>query len=208
MRNNTRTASLVALALALVTVTGCIGQRKYTPTQWFCLKMPEQVRPADAPAPLAIDVKPFSTSERYRDRMVYRESPYRIGFREYHRWVEPPADLATQAVYEMLLRTEACQEVTLNAATNGSGMTLFGRLIAFDEVLGAQAKAPGHAECTLRMELLSRRSGKVVWADTLTARAPISSNTPDAFAVAMSKAVAQIVEKAIRAWQKQLPWTR
>ena len=86
---------------AIVACMACGG--KVPPTNYYALNLS-----APAPAAAALEhtavLMPMRAGRVIRQgRIVYRESPEQVGFYEYHRWAEDPADSVGQSLLRQIM---------------------------------------------------------------------------------------------------------
>lgn len=176
--------------VALGLLGGCLGSRDFTPIRYYSVDTsPVSVPPAQRSWPLALGVRPFTAATRYRDRILYRHSEVQIGFYEYDRWVEPPEEMVSRMIGSVLRASGTFRQVLAAGNVQLPAWILSGDLLRFDEVRG-----PGRsqAECWLRLELRRASDEQLLWSDLIKAAVPLSAETPEALAQAMSRAVRQV----------------
>jgi ABC-type uncharacterized transport system auxiliary subunit len=139
--------------------------------------------------PITLGVQPFTAATRYKDRILYRVSEVEVGFYEYDRWVEPPEEMVTRAVTAVLRTSGLFQLVTSIDNVRPPAWILSGEITRFDEV---RTPIGGQAECWLRVELRHARDAQLLWSEVLMATTPLSAETPEALAQAMSQAVQEV----------------
>jgi uncharacterized lipoprotein YmbA len=183
----TRIAAMFALAL----VTAC-GGKPPPPTRYYQLAPPAQPAAPDAQARGALVIEPFTAEGAYDDeRMVYRASPYRLDYYDYHRWGAPPGQLLASYLEQALRKTGRFHTVAADSGEDGA-LTLSGRVIAIEEVDTAKTKWVGR----VALELSVRdASGKVVWTGQFDESVPMPVQSPEGLAHAVTAAMQQIATR-------------
>jgi ABC-type uncharacterized transport system auxiliary subunit len=180
----TRTALLLAGVLA-----ACGG----TPpsTRYYHLAAPEQRKPAGE---LVLVLEPLTTDAAYDDeRIVYRTSPYRLDYYDYHRWSAAPGVLVGNFLEEALERGGHVRAVRRDLTTDADAI-LSGRLAAIEEV--DVSKARWEARIVLELQLSDVTSGETMWSAQYEEREPLPDQTPEGLARALSAALGRIVAAA------------
>lgn len=181
----------VMLALIL-TVVGC-ATMTYTPTLRYLIA-PEVKTTVAEPCGESLGFRPLEPGQPYKQGIVYRETPYEIGYYANAEWAEMPRDVVTRALSDALAASGRFSDVGNAADMRLPDFVLTGQLRKFDEV---RMTEPWTATCEVRLEMRSSRDENAVWAATLSASEPLESHEPGALAAAMSRAVARIVEESV-----------
>lgn len=184
-------------ALALCALAACGGS---TPvTRYYALA------PATAPAPAAgsataapparpaptIAIEPLDADPPYDDdRIVYRADPYRVDYYEYHRWSASPGTMLADYLSRALERTGRFHAV-LRDPSDAAPITLGGHLDAIEEIDASHDHWIGHI--SLDLTATDRASGVVVWSKHFDESEPLSAQSPEGLARALSKAMARVV---------------
>jgi ABC-type uncharacterized transport system auxiliary subunit len=148
---------------------------------------------------VALGVRPFSAATRYRDRILYRTSAVEFAFYPYDRWVEPPEEMVTRLVSYVVRASGLFPQVVPADNVQLPAWILSGEVIRFDEVREARGR---RAECWLRVEVRRARDEQLLWSDVISAVEPLASDTPEALAQAMSRAVQRVAQSLITALEK------
>src|SRR5437773_8664218 len=86
---------LWGLVLGSVLLGGCSLTKPQPEVRHYALTLIVPEASASPTAPSLI-VAPFNARDPYtQDLMIYRSSPYRLDFYNYHRWAAAPAELVT-----------------------------------------------------------------------------------------------------------------
>jgi ABC-type uncharacterized transport system auxiliary subunit len=181
---------LLCFTWFVVTAAGCGAQR---PIKYYQLTYP--MPPAQA-SPDAFDttliVRPLESSPLYLDnKIVYGFDRPEMGTYEYHRWVEPPAEILQMALIRGLRASGRFKGVYTVRFDTGERFVLGGYLYDFKEVDADHIVARLNYEVRLR----DRKSGTTVWSHTYAHDEPVSEKTVNAFVIAMDKNVRQSVQE-------------
>ena len=130
-------------------------------THYYTLEMPHV---AAGPGPA---VERHVTVQRFRadrvlmdERILYRAGSNPVSFYEYHRWANPPVDLATDYVLHRLRDSGTYTRVSSYKDGAQSDFTLQGRLYRFEEIDRGKEV---FAAVALELELLDTRTRASVW---------------------------------------------
>ncbi len=191
MRRFLNVATVLGLAVA---TAGCLGARSYTPTMDYVVEPAVDVSVADATTK-TLGVRPLTPARPYtKPAMHYREEGQVLGRYDYDEWAELPGVVVTRALMSALVATGRFADVGPAIDVAAPDLILTGQLLRFDEV---RTSAPAVALCEIRIEVRNTKDRSVVWADTVSASAPLEEEGPSALAKAMSKAVGQAISRAV-----------
>jgi ABC-type uncharacterized transport system auxiliary subunit len=178
--------------LGLLIVAGfaaCAGRSPAT--RYYDLATPPTRTGVGGPA-LALDT--LATDEAYDDeRIVYRTSPYRLDYYDYHRWSAPPGVMVGNYL-ERGLENSGLFGSVVREPSRDIGAILGGRVVAIEEIDVSNSSWQGHLVLELRLE--DQRTGDVLWSEQYEERQPLASQTPEGLAEAISIAMGRIVERA------------
>lgn len=162
--------SIVHGLWSVVFLLSC-GGKPPPPTRYYQLAMPEAKNGS-------VTVEPLETEGMYDDeRMVYRTSPYRLEYYEYHRWSAPPGQLVASYLERAL------------SGRVDRALTISGRVLAIEEVDVGPHQWVGR----LSVELVARdASGKTIWTDRFDETAPMPRQSPEGLAAAITADVQKI----------------
>jgi len=183
-----RTAVIVAVGALL----GACSTPEYIPIQHFTLT-PDVQTDQFPPMDITLALRPLDAGQLYRQPMAYRRTPHEVEFYTHARWTDEPRYMVTQALKDALIQTNRFADVGEASDLSMPDLVLTGTLRQFEEV---RIGAPSAAVCEVRIEVRETLGPALVWADTLHVEVPVSSNSPDTLAAAMSKAVGQVVSTA------------
>jgi ABC-type uncharacterized transport system auxiliary subunit len=176
-------AFVAAFALALA---GCGSS--LPATRFYQLAAPAPGATGGGGAVLVLE--PLSTDGGYDDeRMVYRISPYRLDYYQYHRWSAPPGVLVGGFLEAAL---GAGGLAVVRAGDVDAPLVLGGRVIAIEEVDQAPTRWAGRIAVAFA---LRDRTGAVVWSGRYDEVEPMTAQDPEGLARALTAALGRIVAK-------------
>lgn len=178
----------VLLALAL---SACAG--KTPETRFYQLAAPKAASPDNSGVSLVIET--LDTEGAYDDeRMVYRVTPYRLDYYNYHRWSAAPGALVGNYLEQAFEASGRFRSVTreLNPA---APVTLTGRVIALEEVDKSKTEWFGHV--VIELTLIDNSTGDVIWSQQYEENEPLPEQKPEGLAKALSKALDRIAQRAL-----------
>lgn len=183
---------LFALAIVLLAhLVGCGG--KLPATRFYQL-----AEPSGKPAPgsgVAIVVEPLTTDSAYDDeRMVYRVTPYRLDYYNYHRWSAAPGTLIANYLERAFEKSGKFSAVT-REPNPAAPVTLGGRVVAIEEIDQSKTKWVGRV--VLELTLTDTASGEVLWAEQFEEIEPLQIQSPEGLARALSTALERIAIRAV-----------
>lgn len=181
-----RTRLLLVVVLLLLGV-GCGSTPK--DIRYYQVVAPEKTA---GQGDVVIGVEPFYADGPYADqRMVYRESEYRVDYYYYHRWSAPPALMVSEYLRTSLQSTGQFKTV-LSGFTADAVAMVGGRIIAFEEV---DASDEWRAHVILDLYLRDTQSGELVWSKKVKEEEVADEKSPEGIAKAMSLALGRLTEQ-------------
>ena len=144
-------------ALLCIMSVGCVGGR---PIHYYAINPPAAASAASRPDGPALLIGRIATPEALQDgRIRYRSDSNEVGAYEYHRWTERPASMVQDLLLRTLRASGKYRQVQ-EASTAAAGDYLVrGKLYELEEI-----DNPGiRTRVSLRLELLDRKTGMVVW---------------------------------------------
>jgi hypothetical protein len=193
-----RPALAAAVAAAAATSWACSG--KIPETRYYQLAAPA-AGPEAGRGELVLAIEPLSTDEAYQDeRIVYRTSPYRLDYYNYHRWSAPPGVLVAGYLERALERSGRFRAVVREhergpVLGEDAPAVLGGRILAIEEVDESRTRWLGRLVVELTLE--DARSGAVLWAEQLAEAEPLAAQSPEGLARALSIALGRIAARAL-----------
>lgn len=182
-------ARAALVTLLAVGAAACAGRTP--PTRYYDLATPTASVPPAGPT-LVLDQ--LSTDDAYDDeRIVYRTSRYRLDYYDYHRWSAPPGVLIANYLERSLERSGRFAGVVRDV-TRDAPAILSGRVAALEEVDVSRKAWLGHVVVELR--LIDTRTGDTLWSAQYDESEPLTRQSPEGLAEAISVAMARIVDQA------------
>jgi len=179
-----------SLAL-LVLFAACAG--KMPETRYYQLAEPSGK--AAGSKGVAIVVEPLTTDAAYDDeRIVYRVTPFRLDYYNYHRWSAAPGTLIANYLERAFEKSGRFGAVTREANPDAP-VTLGGRVVAIEEV--DQAKTKWLGRIVLELTLTDTSSGQVLWAEQFEETEVLPIQSPEGLARALSVALERIANRAV-----------
>jgi len=186
-------SSLIALAVlfeVMLFAGGCAN--KLPDTRYYQLAPPEQ---AQRGGDLSLVLEPLTTDQAYDDeRIVYRSTPYRFDYYQYHRWSAAPGAMIGNYLEQSLERSGKFATVT-HELTSDAPVVLGGRVVAIEEVDTAKTSWVGRI--VLELTLSDAKTNKPLWTQQFEETEPLSAQTPEGLAKALSVAMGRITTKAL-----------
>lgn len=183
---------LIALAVVfeMTVFAGCAN--KLPDTRYYQLAPTTQGKPG---GDLSLVLEPLSTDQAYDDeRIVYRSTPYRFDYYQYHRWSAAPGAMVGNYLEQSLERSGHFRNVT-HEATADAPVVLGGRVIAIEEVDTAKSKWVGRI--VLELTVSDTKTNKPLWTQQFEETEPLASQSPEGLAQALSIAMGRITEQAL-----------
>ncbi len=172
-------------------VAGAVACASTPDTHFYRLAAPE-LEAAREPMGGILLVESFDADAVYSDdRIVYRASPYRLDYYNYHRWTSPPAVHLTDYLRDAYTRSGMFRRV-VTASLPEPDAVLSGRITAFEEVDESETSWIGHL--TLELTLSEPRTSTTLWAQRFEEYERIPQHSPEGVAVALSAAMRRIVK--------------
>jgi ABC-type uncharacterized transport system auxiliary subunit len=188
---STGTRLLWGLIMGSVLLGGCSLTKPQPEVRHYALTLtvPEV---SSGTATLSLIVSLFTARDPYgQDLMVYRSSPYRLDFYNYHRWAAVPAELVTDWTRRSLRGSGLFAKV-FPAAEGNADLTLGGVIHQFEEVDHEQ-----NWEAVLSIDFWLTRADQrsPFWFQTYTATQQAEKRNPEAIAEAMSRNLENILKR-------------
>jgi len=164
------------------------------PTKYHLIDTDPAIVRSPVRHPVELGIGKVRAPTRYRDQIVYRSSPYDVGFYEYSRWAEPPDEMVRRALKNIAGRSGLFQGVDFAelGPPGPADLVLEGEIAAFDQIVEGEKT---YAFCELTFFLLDAGTSSPVWA--FTASAEVRQEKAGEFAAAMSAAVKSAIEDAL-----------
>jgi ABC-type uncharacterized transport system auxiliary subunit len=188
-----RTNTLVLTLALLPALVGC-GRVRYP--AYYTLNLPA---PPDPPAAdnarTSIAVREFhSPGYLQQGPIVYRTTPEKIGFYEYHRWATDPRQLVTTAVIDHLRASGQYIMVSEYKGNPDYDYILSGRLEKMEEV---DYQTGVKVEVAVSAQITSVKTGATVWSNAVSEVAPVSDRTVSGVVSEMDRTVDQAIARLL-----------
>jgi ABC-type uncharacterized transport system auxiliary subunit len=180
------------LALWLLGCVACAAACASVPdTHYYRLSTPTLAAADQAIAGILM-IESFEADAVYSDdRIVYRASPYRLDYYNYHRWTSPPAVHLRDYLRDAFARSGLFRRVTTTSLPEPDAV-LSGRVTTFDEIDESETSWVGRL--TLELTLSDPRTSAILWAQRFDESEHIPQRTPEGVAIALSRAMRRVVQ--------------
>lgn len=187
-------ASMLVLTLTLLpALVGC-GRVRYPAYYTLNLTAPPDPPAADN-ARTSIAVREFrSPGYLQQGPIVYRTTPEKIGFYEYHRWAADPRELVTAAVIEHLRASGQYTIVSEYKGRADDDYILSGRLEKLEEV---DYPAGVKVEVAVSAQITSVKTGATVWSNAVSEVATVSERTVPGVVSEMNRTVELAISRLL-----------
>ena len=180
-------------------VAGCGS--KLPETRYYALGQPGAPTAAAAStgaeaggAGVTLALEPLETDAGYDDeRIVYRANAYRLDYYQYHRWSAAPGVLVENYLEQALAQSGRFASVVRDV-TPDSPVVLGGRVMAIEEVDQSPTRWSGRI--VVQLKLSDAQTGELLWTQRFDESEPLTAQTPEGLAKAISTAMARIAERA------------
>jgi ABC-type uncharacterized transport system auxiliary subunit len=178
------------IALLCIMSVACVGER---PIHYYTINSPGAPTAGSTLDGPALLIGRIAASEALQDgRIRYRSRSNEVGAYEYHRWSERPAAM----VQDLLLRTlrgSGKYRQVQEASTGAAGDYLVrGRLYELEEI-----DDPGiRTRVSLRLELLDRKTGTVVWNHDYDRDEPVEGKAIHDIVLSLERNLQQVITEA------------
>jgi len=147
-------------------------------------------------------VRRFESAPYIRQKkIVYRPVPEEIGFYEYDRWVNDPAETVTTAVIESLRSSGLFSLVKRYDGQNEQDYLMAGRLDRLEET-----DYGGHVSVTAKLsaELLNLRTGTTEWTGDAAETLKVDERNINSIVIELGNAVQKSIDQLITSVARQL----
>jgi ABC-type uncharacterized transport system auxiliary subunit len=180
---------IIAGAMCYMT-SACVGSR---PIHYYTINHPAVPAPAARPDGSVLLIGRITTPEPLQDgRIRYRAGSNEVGAYEYHRWTERPAAIVQDLLMQTLRDSGEFRQV-LEASTSGMGdYVIRGRLLELAEVDDADIRS----RVSLRLDMVERKTGAVVWEHYYNRDEPVDGKTVKAVVLSIEHNLQQVIGEA------------
>jgi ABC-type uncharacterized transport system auxiliary subunit len=180
---------LLCIEIALFILVSCGG--KLPETRFYQLAAP--TTPAKA-GDLVIALEPFETDAGYDDeRIVYRTTPYRLDYYQYHRWSAAPGTLIGNFLEQALERSGQFRNIA-RETSDRAPVVVRGRVLAIEEIDTSKTKWEGRL--VIELALIDVKTGEALWSEQFEETEPLTKQSPEGLAQALSIAMTRIAQRA------------
>jgi ABC-type uncharacterized transport system auxiliary subunit len=180
----------VRRVLALVLLAGSACGGRAPETHYYDLASAARRHAGQGPV---LAIEPLEADEPYDDeRIVYRENPFRVNYYHYHRWSAAPGALVSRHL-ERALEASGRFAAVQREDSAGASFVLGGRLLALEEIDVSRQRWVGRV--AVELVLRDATSGAVVWTRRFEASEPVSRQTPEGVARALSRALDRLARR-------------
>ena len=150
--------------------------------------------PPQAKSDRVIAVEAFSAEGAYDDdRIIYRSTPYRLDYYQYHRWSAAPGLMVSGYFEQALAKTGAFRAVVRDQTPEAS-LVIRGRVVAIEEI--DRTKTQWVGRIAVEIAATDPKTGETVWSQAYDETEPLPMQSPEGLARALSIAVARIATRA------------
>jgi ABC-type uncharacterized transport system auxiliary subunit len=183
---------LFALIASAAACAACGG--KVTETRYYQLAQPE-AKPRSGSDILVLES--LATDAAYDDeRIVYRTTPFRLDYYDYHRWTSTPGVMVGNYL-EQALETSGTFRAVVREMTPDAPAVLTGRVLAIEEVDRSRTEWLGRI--ALELVLSDAHTGALLWTERIEESEPLRQQNPEGLAEALSVAMSRIVARVVPA---------
>ena len=185
----------VGFALAtLIILAGCGGAAKYP--NYYTLHVPP---PPDPPTPdnvhATLAIREFRSPTYLRQgAIVYKTSPERIGFYNYHRWAVDPREFLTNAVADRLRASGNFAQVKLYDGRPGVDYVLSGRLEELEEI---DYQSGVKVRVAISAQMTNLATGATVWTNSVSEDGMVSQRDVPAIVSEMNGTMGRAIERLL-----------
>ena len=190
--------------LAVIALAGCTLTRPAPVKETYLVNVDRPAQLTATPLPGVLLVGTIDVAEAFSGKsMVYRFGEHRYEADFYNEFLVSPRDMLTQCVLEWLQKARLYQTVARLAGSRRADADV---LRGFVNEMYADVRDPARPQAVLSIQFyLTREQAAghpVVFTQQLRNEAPMTDASPEAFAAALSQALAAILtelEKQLRA---------
>ncbi len=185
-------SSMIAIAILfeVLLFAGCSGA-KLPDTRFYQLAAPASMKTG---GDLTLVMAPLETDQAYDDeRIVYRSTPYRLDYYQYHRWSAAPGAMVGNFLEQSFEHSGRFRSVTHDLSPDAPAV-LGGRVVAIEEVDTSKGHWVGHI--VVELTLTEAKTNRVLWTQQFDETEPLQNQDPEGLARALSLAMERIALKA------------
>jgi len=179
----------VVLLLLSFALEACGG--KLPETRYYQISPPPS---RDHTGAAVVVLEPLMTDAAYDDeRIVYRTSPYRFDYYQYHRWSASPGVMVGNYL-EQALESSGRVRAVVREPTTDAQVILGGRVVAIEEVDASRSRWIGRI--VVELTLTDAKTGAALWSRQFEETEPLVAQNPESLARALSVAMLRIATEA------------
>jgi len=188
--------SAIACAIpifSLILVSGCGATR---PSKYYELTAPREILSTTRLSPYQVTllIGPILSSPIYRDdRLVYSSKGQAMGWYEYHRWAEPPAELIAEVLLRQIRASGRYRSVHSLRSRFPGDYSLGGHLYDFKEISDSGLAT----RLTIEFELRDTKTGETPWTYSYTHDEPVSAKDVSEVVASLNRNVQRALEESI-----------
>jgi len=186
----------------LVSLAGCAGKIQYP--SYYVLNLPAPVLLSSRSAPVlgSVAVREFDAPRFLRTGpIVYRDSPEKLGFYEYHRWAVDPRRAVTSAVVQQIQSRGIFRFVD---TFDGHGTPDYMMTGAIDHLEEVDQGSDVSIEVGLSARLIDTHTGDVIWQDALSKTERVDQHSVPGVVTEMSGMVKTVVAGLVSSMQDRI----
>jgi ABC-type uncharacterized transport system auxiliary subunit len=178
------------IAVICIMSPACVGGR---PIHYYAVHPPAAATATSRPDGPALLIGRITTPEALQDgRIRYRSGSNEVGAYEYHRWTERPATMVQDLLLRTLRASGKYREVQEASTTAVGDYLVRGKLYELEEI-----DNPGiRTRVSLRLELLDRKTGMVVWNRNYDRDEPVEGKTIHEVVLSLERNLQQVIADA------------
>jgi len=134
-------------------------------------------------------------------RLIYRPTPFEVGFYQYHRWAVSPQTMVAEYLAQRVRARSLFTTVSGDESRLATDFVLTGTLERLEEVDEAPQVA---ALCTISAQLVDSRTRAVVWSRMATERVPVEQRDVAGVVNGLATAVRATVDRLVTDMQLEL----
>ncbi len=182
----------ILIAIGTGMLSGC-AKIPFTHYYTFHPDLVGKLSASASPVPVVLAIGTFEADIPYKqDRIVFRTSPYEVGFYEYHKWLRPLTELVLDKIVRQGKASGFFARVHGQAFQVAADYILVGTITMFDrwnsappsdntpspDVLSGDTSSEDAASSLVRIQityqLLDAYGEQIVWMDTIDSTAVVS----------------------------------
>ena len=178
------------IALLCIVAAACVGGRAIN---YYAINPPVASAAAPRPDGPALLIGRIATPEALQDgRIRYRSGSNEVGAYEYHRWTERPAAMVQDLLLRTLRASGKYRQVQEASTAAAGDYLVLGKLYELEEI-----DNPGiRTRVSLRLELLDRKTGGVVWNRHYDRDEPVEGKTIHEVVLSLERNLQQVITAA------------